>query len=130
MWMGSQSPMVRLEAGITCTLMLLAIRKKRVGVAVHAQGEQLHLHLWVLITIASQAPPDGRGMEHSFTIRTFYGTDSSVVEMRSRAAIHQTFRGSVRRSQLPSLRTWRFRYARMKGVSMTMWQLSHFNGTF
>ena len=50
--------------------------------------------------------------------------------MRSHAAMHQTSRGSVRRSQVPSLKTWRFGYARMRASAMRMWRLSHLNCTY
>ena len=126
-WMGLQSPMVHLEAEITSTPMPLVFRKRMV---VPAQGVWHHLRLWVLITIASQATQDQTGSEHSCTPQTFYGTDSSVEESRSRAAIHQTYRGSVRRSQLPYLRTWRFGSAQIRASTMRMWRLNHLNCTY
>ena len=66
----------------------------------------------------------------SGTPRMFYGTDCSVEEMRARAATELTFRGSVRRSQLPFLRTWKFEFARMMVWTMRMWRSSHLNCTY
>ncbi|KAL5516997.1 hypothetical protein EMCRGX_G002461 [Ephydatia muelleri] len=114
-----KSPMVHLEEDNTFTHMSLPYGNRLVGLAVHALGGQHHLCLWALIIIASQEIQYKSFTQQICTPRTFCGTDNSAEEMRPRVAIHQTSRGSAKRSQPQSLRTWRFGYARMK-VQFTM----------
>ena len=101
---GSASPTDCPETGNTCSHTLLGSSKLlHPKPLVRASQEERHRLLSSdLIIIASQAILDHLGTLLPSTMQTLYGTDSSVVVWRARAAVHQTSRGFARRSLLPS----------------------------